>query len=53
MYSETRVVSSQPPISRNFVSEMATAQESKVIPGKEGPASHVVAPVGRKEEEEE
>ena len=52
-YSEIRLVSSQPPISRNFVAEMATAQESKVIPGKEGPASHLVAPVGRKEEEEE
>ena len=52
-YSETCVVSSQPTISRNFVSEMATAQESKVIPGKEGPASHLVAPVGRKEEDEE
>ena len=52
-YSETCRVSSQPPISRNFVAEMATAQESKVIPGKEGPTSHLDAPVGRNEEEEE
>ena len=35
------------------MAEMATAQESKVIPGKEGLTSHMDAPVGRKEEEEE
>ena len=52
-YSDTRLVSIQPPINKNFVAEMATEQESKVIPGKAGPASHEEAPVGKKEEEEE